>query len=149
MDVKSPSKKKVSNTAIMVASAIPGAGVSKVASSYVPGGRLGKLALGALALYGAASVTGSETKSDVARGMLVGAAIQQLGEVAMEALQGPALSLIEKNPDSKLSMALSKFVGLSSPDSFYDGRYTPMETAPAEQLGNPYPYNKATQLGVG
>lgn len=152
MDVKSPSKSKVSKTGVMVLSAIPGAGVSKIASSYVPGGKLGKIALGALALYGAASITGTGTGAEVSKGMLVGAAIQQVGDVVLEALQGPAANIIAKNPESKLSMAVSKFVGLSSPDSAYEARYTPMvEHAyqAQEQLGNPIPFNRAFQEGVG
>jgi hypothetical protein len=151
MDVKSPSKSKVSKQAIMIASAIPGAGVSKIASSYVPGGKLGKLALGALALVGASSVTGSTTGADVARGMLVGAAIQQVGDVVMETVQPYAAKFIASREPSKLTEAVGKFSGLSSPDSFYEGRYqevSPYQAMGTEQLGNPIPFNRSMQLGV-
>lgn len=150
MKVKTPSTRKISAQAIMVGSAIPGAMLSKGVAVYVPGGKIGKLALAVVAAVGAASITGTGTGSDVARGALAGAAIQQAGEALTEMVQPTISNYVNGGEPSKIKDFLSKAVGLSSPDSFYEARYTPyIEEAPVEQLGNPYPFNRSAQLGVG
>tara|TARA_R110002074_G_scaffold86875_7_gene191854 strand:- start:21996 stop:22424 length:429 start_codon:yes stop_codon:yes gene_type:complete len=141
MDLKTPSKSKVSKTAVTVVSAIPGAGLSKIASSYIPGGKISKLAIGALALVGAASITGTGTGSDVTKGMLIGAAIQQIGDVAIQSIQPMAANFIANREPSKLTEAVSKFVGLSSPMA-----YEYYDEAPIA-LNSPYEYKDQLPLG--
>lgn len=154
MNVKTPSSSKVSKQGVLVGSAILGATASRGVAPLIPGGKLGKVALAAISLFGAAAVTGTTTGSDIARGALVGMAIQQTGDLAIQTIQPMVAGWVNGGDPSKLKSFIGKSVGLSSPDSFYEARYAPQEyIEPAQiangQLGNPFPFRKATQLGVG
>lgn len=150
MKVKTPSTSKISKQAVMVGSAIPGAMLSKGVAGFVPGGKFGKLGFAIAAAIGAASITGTSTTSDVARGALAGMAIQQAGDAMTQIIQ-PALSnYVASGEPSKLKEFVSRSIGLSSPDSYYEAQYEPpFYEEPLEALGNPFPFNRASQIGVG
>lgn len=127
----------------MVGAAIPGAMFSKGVAEFVPGGKYGKLAVAVIAAVGAASITGSTTGADVARGALAGAAIQQGSEAISEIAQPLVSGFVSGGEPSKLKEFVSKATGLSSPDSFY----TPAPLEPAA-LGNAFVQRSITPPGV-
>ncbi|WP_291866644.1 hypothetical protein [Maribacter sp.] len=149
MKTSTPSTKKVSKTAILVGSAIPGAMFSKGVATLVPGGKLGKLGIAVVAALGAASITGTTTGAEAARGALIGASVQQAGEVILETVQPIVEKYVDSGEPSKLKEFASKAVGLSSPSSFYDPRQLQEAVyQEPEYLGNPDPYPASGQFGV-
>ena len=90
MKVKSPSRKSLTDNAVLVGSAATGAVVSKgVVDGLVPGQKSwGKSAIAALlTAIGSASISGSGKGANVVRGLLAGMSIQQMTETITQVAQ--------------------------------------------------------------
>lgn len=119
MELQTPTTANVNKQAIAVLSAIPGAMVSDGVVGYLPGGKFGKLGLAVVAAVGAAAVKGKGTGSDVAKGMLVGAAIKQGVDAVREFLAPTVASYVDNGEPSAVKTFVSKAAGLGTPNSAY------------------------------
>ena len=137
MKLKAANLKKVGNQTTVVASAIGGAALSRGASGLIPNsGIYGKIAIAGLAIFGAASISGTGTGADAAKGALIGMAIEQAGEVVIDAVQ-PVVAPLLEGESSALKEFGKRTVGLAG--GYEYAQYGPAhETRGQESLGNAY-----------
>ncbi len=136
MKVKAASLKKVGDVSTTIAGGVLGAAASRGAAGLIPGGVLVKGALAALAIYGAASISGTDAGADLAKGALFGVALEQGGEVIIDAIQ-PLVAPILEGETSTLKEFGKRAFGLAGGYEYPATEYI-QPRRPVEQLGNPY-----------